>query len=321
MFRNNWQYKVLALAIALIIWAYANESQNTDISAERTLRLELRGLSSDLLAAARPETVKVLLEGPKSHVNSIIEEPDGAAAYVDVSGKAPGEYTLPVRAVVPESFRALIRRQARPAHALVTLTRKARRTCPVEVQFVGLPPVGYRFGTPKFSPKRVVVTGPERTLKQVSRLVVAVDPRIGGSKSVDGEFPVAARDSHGQEVHGVRVSPESVHLSMDLLEAPASRLVFVSLDTVGQPPFPYRVEEIDIRPDTLTLTGRPELLMNISTLRTEPVHLSDRTKTFGQRVKVIVPAELSAEADGSYVNVTVRIGRTTPAEPPDTAPE
>lgn len=110
-------------------------------------------------------------------------------------------------------------------------------------------------------------------------------------------------------------TPKGAHVGMKLLDSPASRAVFVSPDTAGQPPFPYKVGDIVVRPRTVTVTGRPKQLMNVTTLRTETVDLAGRTTTFSERVRIIVPRGLTL-AGSKYVRVTVKIERPSRSEEP-----
>jgi len=122
---------------------------------------------------------------------------------------------------------------------------------------------------------------------------------------------------YANESQNPRVSreptPKRTNVSTELLEAPASRAVFVGPDTAGQPSFPYKVGDIVVRPQTATVTGRPERLMNVTTLKTETVDLAGRTSTFSQRVRIVVPLGLTL-AGSKYVSVTVKI-EPAPEEP------
>ena len=308
----------MALAIAIVIWAYANEGQSPRVSRELRLPLDVRKVEPGCVVTSAPKTVKVLLEGGRTHVNSAAAEPDAITAYVNLRGKASGRHVMPVIVRLPEGFTGLVSGTPVPSEVPIRLGEKVQRTLKINVQFVGSPPVGYQFGAPQLSPSRAVVSGTAEHVNAVARLVAAVDTGGSPAGSIDGDFLVIAQGKDGEHVHGVDVTPEKVHLRMELLEAPASRAVFVSLDVVGQPPFPYKVSSVEVHPQTVTVVGRPERLMKVTTLRTEPVQLANRTKTFSQSVRVIAPPDLTL-ADGDYVRVTVRIA--SPAEPEAPASE
>ena len=93
-----------------------------------------------------------------------------------------------------------------------------------------------------------------------------------------------------------------------------SKVLFISPVTTGKPPYPHKVLDIEVEPQSVTLTGRPARLIEISTVSTEPILLDDRTETFSRRVNLVAPAGTSL-ADGRTAAVTVLIGTV------ETAPE
>ena len=137
-------------------------------------------------------------------------------------------------------------------------------------------------------------------------MVVAVDTNDTSNGSIDDNFAVAALDADGKAVEGLALNPQKVHLRLELVEAPASRVVFISPEVSGQPPFPYKVSEINVEPQTISVTGRPEQLMNVTTIKTQPIQIAGHTKTFSQVVQVVAPRGL-ALTKGDSVRVTVRI--------------
>lgn len=94
-----------------------------------------------------------------------------------------------------------------------------------------------------------------------------------------------------------------------------SKLLFISPVTTGKPPYPHKVLDIEVEPQSVTLTGRPARLMEISTVSTEPILLDDRTETFSRRVSLVAPPGTSL-ANGGTAEVTVRIvaSETAPEE-------
>lgn len=320
MFRRNVGYKLLALAIAAVIWAYANEGQNPQISKEIKLPLDVRRVDPGRIVTSAPKTVKVSLEGTRAHINSITAEPDAITAYVNLQGKTAGRHMVPVIVRLPDGLMGLVTAIPAPAAVPVTLAEKVERALKVGVEFINSPPVGYRFGAPQISPAQVTLRGTAEHVKRTARLVVAVDTVASDEDGIKGEFPVVALDKYGKPVQGVELSPEKVRLRLELLETPASRAVFVSVDAAGQPPFPHKVVGIEVDPQTVTVTGRPEQLINITTLKTEPVQLANHTKSFSQHARVIAPPGLTL-IDGKYVQVTVRIESPPKPENPPAEPD
>lgn len=317
MLKRNFAYKMLALAIAIVIWTYANEGQNPRITKEMKVPLDIRKIEPGLVVASAPKTVKITIEGARDYVERVVAEPDTLAAYVNGRGKAAGRHVLPVKVDLPEGLKFLVTAIPIPPEAAVTLDERSQRPLPIDVQFTNPPPVGYRFGAPQLSPNRAAVIGTTAQLDVVSQLVVAVDTRRSAAGEINSDFPIVALDKDGKPVAGVEINPRKVHLRLELLESAASRIVFVSPDVVGQPPFPYKVTKIVVIPQTVSVSGRPEQLADVTTLRTEPLQVGGRTDGFSERVRVIPPQGLALGESG-YVRVTVTIAsseKNPPSEP------
>lgn len=305
MLRRNLPYKLLALAIAIIIWTYANEGQN-NATKELSVPLDIRAIESGLAVTSAPPSVSVVFQGARAHVESVLAEPDAVSAYVSLKGKSAGRYLLPVNVKVPEGFMGLVKKSAVPREVSVVLEQRTERDFPVAVQFSGPPPVGYRFGSPQLSPDHVTASGTLRQIGAASQLIVAVDTRKATAGGLDDDFPVSALDKDGKPVRGLELSPSKVRLRLDLLKAPASRVVFVSPNLVGQPPFPFKVAKIQVSPESVAVTGRPEQLENVTTLKTDAIDVSGRTKSFAVLVRVVTPQGL-ALAENQHIRVTVSI--------------
>lgn len=314
MLKRNFGYKMLALAIAIVIWTYANEGQNPRVTKELKLPLDIRKIEPGLVVASAPKTVKITIEGARNYVDGVVAEPDTMNAYVSVRGKPAGRHVLPVKVEVPEGLKFLLTAIPAPPEAAVTLDERSQRALPIDVQFTNPPPVGYRFGSPQLSPNRAAVIGTKEQLDAVSQLVAAVDTRRSAAGGINSDFPIIALDKDGKPVAGVEISPRKVHLRLELLEAAASRIVFVSPDVTGQPPFPYKVTKIEVMPQTVSVSGRPEQLADVTTLRTTCLQVGGRTAGFSERVRVIAPQGL-ALGEGGYVRVTVTIASSEEKHP------
>lgn len=307
MIRHNFRYKLLALSIAIVIWFYVNKGYNPNVTREiPAVPLTVRKLGPGLMVTEMPKTVRVTLEGPKEHVNAVAADADEIFAYVNLRGLGQGKHRIPVVVVPPQGYAGIVKATATPREASITVVREARRTLRVEVDFAGTAPVGFRFGSPEFTPSIVTVSGSRDRVSRVSRLTVTVEPSLLREGVIEGDFDVTPRDKDGREVHGVKLDPDRVHLRLSLERVPASRVVFVSPNIVGQPPFTHKVTKIEVQPQTATIIGRPEQLMQISTVITDRVDISNHDQTFTRRVRIIPPAGTSL-ANGRYARVTVQI--------------
>jgi YbbR domain-containing protein len=85
-----------------------------------------------------------------------------------------------------------------------------------------------------------------------------------------------------------QIEPGVVNLS---LGQEGSKDLPVLLTQSGQPPMGLTVESIQLEPSVVTLFGEQEALERISSLQTAPLSLTDRIRSFEQRVEVKLPSE------------------------------
>lgn len=306
MIRQNFKYKLLALVIALIIWTYADLGQNQNSVRELSgITLQLKGLEPGYLAACTPDSVRVLLEGSKNHLEAIAENADLITAQVDLRGRTSGRYNLPVKLILPKGFAALVSKRVTPEKVYVSLEPKISRLHTIDIQMISAPKSGYQFAEPMISPGKAVISGPSKLVNSVMKLAVSLD--VGDSAgSIEGDFTVMALDRKGKSVQGVEINPGSVHLRMELLESPGSRIVYVTPNLVGRPAFPNHVTSIEVMPQTLVLSGKADILAGAGTLFTDPINIANRTRTFTQTVNAVIPSGLTVKGDKS-IKVTVNI--------------
>ncbi len=147
-------------------------------------------------------------------------------------------------------------------------------------------------------------------MNRVARLVVLVDPTPLRPSSDDFE-PIKALDVRGNEVIGVDVEPQGAHVALKLVEAPASKSVFVSPGYVGQPQFPFRVVQVSVTPSFVTVRGRPEVLAGTAIIATDDVDVTGAVADLVRYVTLRIPPGI--EVEGSrQVKVTIRIQQPGP---------
>jgi len=107
----------------------------------------------------------------------------------------------------------------------------------------------------------------------------------------------------------LRIYPERVHVTIPLVQHPATKIVTVSPSIVDQPLPPYLLGSIAVTPNQVRVTGRPERVDGIETLPTEDI--SVRTLTSSEKVpaQLVLPPNVAASTlDGKPIGaVTVSI--------------
>jgi len=180
---NNFGWKVLSLAIAVMIWALV--ASEPELSTFTNARLEYRNLPEDLeIVSNVVSTVSLELRGPSGALRGL---GDGvrAEAVLDMSGIGPGEHTFAIgqpNVKLPRGVRLV---RAFPSEVRFDFEWSREKTVPVEARFKGLGANGYTLESSTVTPPEVTIVGPVNHLAGISTVVtdpVDVSNVVGSSE-------------------------------------------------------------------------------------------------------------------------------------------
>jgi hypothetical protein len=185
---HNIGWKLLALAIAVVIWALV--ASEPEMATFTTVRPEYKNMPDDLEISSDPvETVMLELMGPSGELRGDGLRP---AVVIDVDGVGPGQHTFTIGGRNVRLARGVRLVRATPPEVTMGFEPHAERTVPVQVRWTGAAPD--RFSV---QPRSIGIEGPS---SHVARIVAAVtDPvdvtRIPGS-AIRVNLVTAPEDSY-----------------------------------------------------------------------------------------------------------------------------
>jgi YbbR domain-containing protein len=185
---HNFWWKVLALAIAVLIWAVV--ASEPELSTFATARLEYKNLPEDLDLSSEPVTQIVLeLRGPSGELRGLGDGGQHPAAVLDMSNAAPGERTFPIGAANVRLSRGVHIVRAIPSQVHLVFEQRLERSVPVSVRF-GEFHNHYRVASFTAEPEQLAILGPQ---SHVARLKsVPTDPVDVSALTASGRFQVNA---------------------------------------------------------------------------------------------------------------------------------
>ena len=185
---HNFGWKLLALAIAVVLWALV--ASEPELSEFATVRLEYRNLPDDLEISSDPVTSASLeLRGPSGELRGA---GDGIrpAVVLDMSDVQPGERTFTIGARNVQLARGVRLVRAIPSEVRFHFERRIVRFVPVLIRFAGQGPTGYTVARQSVAPDRLEIAGPS---SRVARITAAVTDPVDLSSVVGtSEFRVNA---------------------------------------------------------------------------------------------------------------------------------
>lgn len=309
--RHNFGYKLLALFFAVVLHFYVAGLNNTRPPHILILPLSVRSLPPGLILDTTDlPSVTLTLDGSSEEISGLSDAT--VTAWVDLSHARPGATPpLPVHvAGLPPSVSV----EADPPPVVLQLEPRRRRQLAVGVEDIGIAPAGYSFALPVVTPREAVVTGTRTALASVVRLAAQADPDQAPG-AVDEDCTIAALDASGSPVSSVTITPQTVHIRLDLTRVLSRRTLIVSANVVGTLPAPYRFGNIEASPATVIAEGRAGSLAVVGTLTTQPIDVSGATQDIVRRVAPIVPSGITLSPPGP-ITVTVHvIAPPAPAAP------
>jgi YbbR domain-containing protein len=173
LLRSHWQLKLLSLLLAVVLWVVVIREEK--IVSMVNAPVELTNIPRDMVVANEvEELISVKLRGAKSlvlgFVPAQIELPQGGGDtrlrvgenHIRIDPKGIGvPRGIEVLGVTPSSLR-------------VVLERLVTKELAVEPRLEGSPPRGFGVRRVTATPSKVMVRGPERTLRVTGR--IATEP-------------------------------------------------------------------------------------------------------------------------------------------------
>jgi YbbR domain-containing protein len=196
---------------------------------------------------------------------------------------------------------------------VVDVAPRERKTLRITARLEGDEHLTAKYGAPRLSPDMAVVSGRRDDLQRVAKLIVAVDVSRMGPFA---DLPVRPYDSDGIEVRGVDVDPATTRVELSLASAEATRSLIVSVPFRGQTAFPYQVTDILVEPAQVVVSGKPDVLVNLSHVETEELDLSGLMSDVTKDIPLRLPAGVTLRSGRPQVRVTVKVRDTTKVTAP-----
>jgi YbbR domain-containing protein len=308
---NSLPLGLLSFALALVIWVTVTNEENPSIrrALPREIPVEPVNVPRSLLATnITPARVSVAVSGPRNAVNDL--RPEDVVARVDLSrvdeeiaGLRQATVERPVQIDVR---RRGVRAEASPEIVKVTLEPQERRTVPVCVDRVDVPPPGFTLEEPVVAePAEVTITGPRRNIDQVE-CAAAVLRLTGLTVSVSNQVPLEPRDAAGRAIGNVAVQPPTATVNARIRQELFPRQVVIDVRLQGRPAPGYAVSSVRVEPQLASVVGPLETVRNLNSVPTEAIDIEGARSDIVRAVALEIPPGISSGDRRSVVTITLQ---------------
>ncbi len=211
--RKNFTLKLLSLALAIVGWAYVRYASNpiigTRFDQQISVPITTVNLGSDEVAEY----------GEKQAVVTVIEKrsnapvkPDQIKAVLDLAGKVPGIYNVPIDLVAPD----VAVQSLTPASVTLTIERIESRPFPIAVRYRGSSGKTVLTAAPTVAPGTVMVSGPASAVSRVAGVRVDV-PLSAKPGAFDAMVRPQVVDASGRPIANLAILPDLVRVQLKLV--------------------------------------------------------------------------------------------------------
>ncbi len=305
MTENNRMLKLIALAIAIVLWLYVGTQQDPLAQHTYEVQLEMENLPVDKTASLSEETVKVRVMGRQDRLNAL--SGSDFKASVDLSDVEEGEHALPVQVTLPNEVYFA---RTNPSMVNVQVDALQGSEMSVDINTTGTLPDGVTLEDMSVEPQKVFVTSDDAALlAEVDSVGVSVDLASiydDSKQNVDVQF----YDIAGNPISDERLQalPAQVSLAIKTSQSDTEKTVPIQANLVGQLPQGVQIESVSIQPETATVSGAPEDLAAIESIRTAAIDLSQISQT------TTLSVALESDAVTAPESVSVTLSVTTAAD-------
>ena len=317
---RNWRVKLLALLVACGMWVGVVYASNPPAIATYYVTPQVSGLSPKLLLLYPVRGVPIKVGGVYSNVHSPLVR-EHLAASIDLSHiRAPGVYQVRLTTSLQDPNAFL---WASPATVTVTVDRWETASLPVRVVVPNgeLPQAGYKFNSAATS-----VSPPDVTVRAPSSIIASLEPEATVNLStwkaaVDLPTTVQVPVPKGVAGNEVSFNPQQVTVHVSISSETNQVSLPVDYTLSGQVAPGYELTAAQVTPQTVTVTGPPDIVDGLSAVDTQPIDISGISRDTTYQVRLNLPGGVSSSVASVSVVVTVTpLPTATPTPTPAPSP-
>ncbi|ACL75559.1 CdaR family protein [Ruminiclostridium cellulolyticum] len=170
----------------------------------------------------------------------------------------------------------------------------------VQVETFGKLPAGYEIISKTAQPNTVSIQDIDTVLDSVGSVKAFVDV-TGLDRNLEIRKECKVYDKKGVEMPGL-----GKKLSVDIKIEVGKRVPVIPI-TQGAPAESFLEGEYSVKPNSILITGDPDIMEGVNDVKTVPINLENANKTLNTQVLLQIPDGLKLVSSTREVNVTVQI--------------
>ena len=307
---NNTAAKIIALAVALILWAMVHVDTNAptitrssqgDQTTITNLSIQTYGFDDKkyVLKSVNPQQVSVSIAGQRSLLTSLPSSSEYEVKMDLSSIREPGKYEVPLQFDPPAGVELL---SIQPSKVTVTVEEKVTQDFQAVVLTTGIPAEGFTELDPIFEDGNTVqVTLPASEMKQVQKIQGEMSVE-GANGNVSGRIKLVAYSNSGEVFDDAVIEPSSLKVQIPISSNVSSKTLPLNVNYSGTLPEGLVLSGVEAGAKEVTLYGAagalktvdsfPSVTLDLSRIKAEGTTRYKETLTAPDGVQRIEPSSV-----------------------------
>lgn len=305
---SNTASLILALILAIIIWASAVNEANPIAEKEFTIAVQIIERADAILINEPESTVLVGVSAPESTLATL--RPNDCNAFVNLESVGFSEEAVPIQVVCDELF------ELEPEDIDVfpsTMAVQMDQLVSVEVPIVIVPQDAvqptHELQSIIADPATVTVSGPALDIGALdeARATVFLD-NVRETRTIQRPFIFYDKQGNVKNLNSpnIELSAESTSVTIDVAQRNDRKSVSIQPNWAGLPATGYRFLSAVVEPSTVLISGQPGILENHTSIRTEAIDITGLTEQETLKVALILPDDVEL-VDSETVFMTIDV--------------
>lgn len=305
-FNRNTTPKLVSIIFALVMWLYVMGEVNPEMViplnnvSVQLMNVEDLNKSGLVIIGQQDYTVNVRIAGRRNDVYKV--SPQDIIIRADLRGFHKGTNSIPLEVSGPPYITI---QDVSPKQLKITLDEIVVRQRPVNVVTTGTPVPGFEPGDAVISPKEVMVEGPENIVNAVAQVVGEI-PVTDQITEINERVPLIAVNAEGKTISGVQISQRYVEVKLPILP---TKEVPIVLEFQGKPRDNYRITEVKLSQENISIKGPKEKLDGITEIKARPIDIEGIDKSAERNVNLLLPEGVTLLRDSKIPRVALTVER------------
>ena len=313
---NIW-LKILSVILAVFIWIIIvnvdNPSRTKTISGIDVILLNENSLTDKgyTYAIQSGSTISITVKAPQSVVDSLEASDFYAYADLNETSLVSDSAEIKVRCEKAEVANQVDIVSMKTEHVKLLIDNKTSKDLPLELRYEGQPAEGYVVGDCYVSPATVNVTGAEKTVNSIAKIIAHYDIS-NMAHSVTEEVTLRFYDAEGKEVKTdlLELSRKRAQININILP---TKWVDIKYTLNGNPAEGYVITDKTASFDKICLAATKEKLDAITSidlpLDTININGISEDKSYEVALRTFIPSGYRIVSSDVNMDVQIKVSR------------